>query len=326
MPLSHLEEVASKGREKLYEVRERRVHPGRDDKVLVAWNGLMLRAFAEAAAILERDDYRTIAIRNAEFIMSKLVQDGDRGSGTGGQSGEPTLTPETELRLYRTYKDGRAHIEAFAEDYAFYADGLLSLYEATFEPTWAARARSLITTLLNHFWDARNGGFFSTGDFHEDLVSRPKELYDNAIPSANSVAAEALIRLYLLTAEPDYERRALDTMRPLLDALGRAPTAFGRMLCALDFYLGSPAEVALIGDMRLEDMLDMLRAVWRPYVPNKVVAAAPPGDTEAARVVPLLAERTQVDNRATAYVCRNYICQAPTTNPSEVERLLARQT
>jgi uncharacterized protein YyaL (SSP411 family) len=180
-----------------------------------------------------------------------------------------------------------------------------------------------MTTLVGHFWDARDSGFFSTGDFHEDLVARPKELYDNAVPSANSVAAEALLRLYLLTAEPDYEHFALETMRPLLDALRQAPTAFGRMLCALDFYLGSPAEVALIGDMRLEDMREMLRVVWEPYVPNKVVAAAPPGDEAAARVVPLLADRPQREGRATAYVCRNYICQAPTTDPSEVGRLLA---
>lgn len=310
IPLERLEEIAASGREKLYKARSERVWPGRDEKVLVGWNGLMLRAFAEAASVLDRDDYRQTAIRNAEFILSTLVQN-------------DVEVPEGEIRLYRTYKDGKAHIDAFAEDYAFYGDGLISLYEATFEPRWIEKARGLISTLIGHFWD-EEGGFFSTADYHETLVARPKEVYDNAIPSPGSVATEALLRLYLLTTEPDYERYALGTLQPMLDVLGKAPTAFGRMLSALDFYLSSPSEVALIGQIQAGDMQQMLRAVWRPYVPNKVVAAAPPGD-DAARTVPLLADRPQVDNCATAYVCRNYVCDAPSTDPDEVERMLSRR-
>ncbi len=284
--------------------------PGRDEKVLVGWNGLMLRAFAEAASVLEREDYRRTAIRNAEFILSTLVQKEE--------------VPEGELRLFRTYKDGKAHIDAFAEDYAFYAAGLISLYEATFEPRWIETARALMDTLLAHFSE-QNGGFFTTADFHESLVARPKELYDNAIPSANSVGAEALLRLYLFTTEPEYEQRAFQTMQPLMDVMGKGPTAFGQMLCALDLYLGPSAEVAIVGELRAGDMMEMLRAVWQPYVPNKVVAAAEADDEEAARIVPLLADRPQVDGKATAYVCRNYICEAPTTDPVEVARLLANK-
>jgi uncharacterized protein YyaL (SSP411 family) len=289
---------------KLYEAREGRIHPGRDEKVLVAWNGLAVRALAEAASILERDDYRQAALRNAGFIAERMIRMDDGG-----------------LRLWRTYKDGKAHIEAFAEDYAAYANGLISLYETTFEPKWIEMARGMVTTLTEHFWDDA-GGFFSTADYHEELVTRPKELYDNAVPSGNSEAAEALLRLYLLTAESDFEKYAVETMRPLLDVLGRAPSAFGRMLSALDFYLSSPAEVALIGKLNDDDMSAMLRAVWQPYAPNKVVAASEPGDNEAARVVPLLADRPQVKRSATAYVCRNYICEAPTTDPAHVTRLL----
>ncbi len=304
MDVDKLQELVARSRENLYRLREERVHPGRDEKILVGWNGLMLRAFAEAASILDRDDYRRTAIHNADFIFSTLAQ---KGAGT-----------EDEIRLFRTYKDGKAHIEAFAEDYAFYANGLISLYEATFEPHRIQQARALIMTLMRHFWDAEGGGFFSTADFHESLVTRPKEWYDNAIPSANSEAAEALLRLFLLVTEPDYEQYAVDTIRPLLDKLGKAPTAFGRMLCALDFYLSSPAEIALIGDMQGGDMQEMLRAVWQPYAPNKVVAASYHDDTSAAFMIPLLANRPQVDNKATAYICRNYICEAPTTNPAEV--------
>jgi uncharacterized protein YyaL (SSP411 family) len=137
------------------------------------------------------------------------------------------------------------------------------------------------------------------------------------------VAAEALLRLYLLTTEPDYEKAAVATIGPLLDAMGKAPAAFGKMLCALDLYLSSPAEVALVGDFRSGEMLEMLRAVWRPYVPNKVVAARQPQDEAAARIVPLLADRPPVDGHVTAYICRNYICEAPTTDPQEVQRMLA---
>ena len=302
-----LEEIARRGRAKLYEERSKRIWPGRDEKILVGWNGLMLRAFAEAASVLDRDDYRETARRNAQFILSTLVQPGQQS--------------ESEIRLFRTYKDGKAHIEAFAEDYAFYADGLISLYEATFDSQWLVSARSLMTTLLEHFWDEK-GGFFSTADFHESLVARPKDLYDNAIPSANSVAAEALLRLYLLTGEADYEKYALEAMRPLLDVMGKAPSAFGRLLCALDFYLGAPSEVALVGELQSQGMKDMLGAVWGVYVPNKVVAAREPGDEEAARLVPLLADRPQVGDTATAYICRNYVCEAPVTEPAEVERFL----
>jgi uncharacterized protein YyaL (SSP411 family) len=311
VPEERINEIASEGRRKLYEARSKRVWPGRDEKVLVGWNGLMLRAFAEAASVFDREDYRRTAMRNAEFVLSTLVQ----------KEG----VPEGEVRLFRTYKDGKAHIDAFAEDYAFYAAGLLSLYEATFEPRWIETARALMDTLLAHFSDP-NGGFFTTADFHESLVARPKELYDNAIPSANSVGAEALLRLYLFTTEPEYEQRALQTMQPLMDVLGQGPTAFGQMLCALDLYLGPSAEVAIIGEMRAGDMMEMLRAVWNPYVPNKVVAAAEAEDEEAARIVPLLADRPQVDGKATAYVCRNYICEAPTTEPLEVARLLTNRT
>ncbi len=308
VPEEHIEKIASEGRRKLYEARSKRVWPGRDEKVLVGWNGLMLRAFAEAASVLNRDDYRRIAIRNAEFVLSKLIQrDG---------------VPEGETRLFRTYKDGKAHIDAFAEDYAFFASGLLALYEATFDPLWVETAHSLMDTLVSHFWDP-NGGFFTTSDFHESLVARPKELYDNAIPSANSVAAETLLRLYLLTTDPDYEQRAVATMRFLMDVLGKAPAAFGQMLCSLDLYLGPSLEVALVGQLQAGDMMEMLQAVWQPYRPNKVVAAALADDEESARIIPLLAGRPQMDGRATAYVCRNYICEAPTTDPDVMGKLLA---
>jgi uncharacterized protein YyaL (SSP411 family) len=305
LPESKIRRIVQEGKRKLLAAREKRTHPGRDEKVVVAWNGLALRAFAEAASILHREDYRQVALNNAEFVTTKLLAQAEDGA-----------------RLMRTYKDGKAHIDAFAEDYASYANGLISLYETTFDPKWITAGKSLVETLLDHFWD-ESGGFFSTADFHEALVARPKEYYDNATPSGNSEAAEALLRLYLLTAEPDYESYAIGTIQPLLEALAKAPTAFGRMLSALDMYLSSPVEVALLGDLDSPEMAAMLEVVWKKYIPNKVIAASKSGDEEAAKVVPLLEGRKAIKGQVTAYVCRNYICETPATDPATVERQMA---
>jgi uncharacterized protein YyaL (SSP411 family) len=211
-------------------------------------------------------------------------------------------SPEGEDRWYRTYKDGRAHIDAFAEDYAAYANALISLYEATFDPAWLIIARKMVDTLVAHFWDDTAGGFFSTADYHEALVTRPKDFYDNATPSANSEAAEALLRLYLLTARSEYEHYALKVFQPFLPALGSAPTAFGRLLSAVDFYLSGPAEVALVGELDSAGMRAMERAVWQAYAPNKVVAGHAPGDLAPVAEIPLLEDRPMVRDQATAYV------------------------
>ena len=294
------------GKAKLYAARAERVHPGTDDKVIMAWNGLTTRAFAEAASILGSDKYRQIATANAQLVTTKMQ----------------ALTAGGEQKWFRTYKDGRAHIDAFAEDYAAYANALISVYEATFDVAWLRVARTMVDILVEHFWDDRGGGFFSTSDYHETLVSRPKDFYDNAVPSANSEAAEALLRLYLLTANSEYETLALRIFQPFLPALGSAPTSFGRLLSAVDFYLGGPAEVALIGPLESPAMQDLIRATWRPYAPNKVVAGHQPGDSDSIANIPLLENRPMLHGSPTAYVCRNYICEVPTSDPSEVVRLL----
>ncbi|MEP6775538.1 MAG: thioredoxin domain-containing protein [Chloroflexota bacterium] len=298
--------VVRDGKEKLYAARAQRVHPGTDDKLIMSWNGLMTRAFAEAACILDSAKYLQIAVANAQLVTSKMQ----------------TTSPEGEHRWFRTYKDARAHIDAFAEDYAAYANALISVYEATFDPEWLRIARSMIDTLISHFWDDKDGGVFSTSDYHETLVSRPKDFYDNAVPSANSEAAEALLRLYLLTANSEYETFALRIFQPFLPALGAAPTSFGRLLSAIDFYLSGPAEVALIGPFESDAMQELVRATWRPYAPNKVVAGNEPKDNDGTLDIPLLENRPMLHGKAAAYVCRNYICEAPTSDPREVVRLL----
>jgi uncharacterized protein YyaL (SSP411 family) len=300
--VERLQEALGRGRRQLFEARERRVKPDRDEKVLTAWNGLMLASFAEAAAILERDDYKDIAERNARFVLENLRRDG---------------------LLLRTYKDGQSKLNGYLEDYAFFIDGLVMLYQATGQLNWLVEVRSLTDKMLEEFWDTEDGGFFYTGKSHEELIVRSKDFLDNATPSGNSVAAEALLHLASLTANEDYARKAVTIFRLLRDPLKRYPSAFGRLLGALDFYLSTPKEIAIIDAGEPQETKALLHEVWSRYLPNKVVAQAGTGDTGAVEIVPLLLNRPAVDGRATAYVCEHYTCQQPTVSATELARQLS---
>ena len=296
-----LQEALQRGREALFRLREKRVHPGRDEKILTAWNGMMLRSFAEAARHLERADYLQIAARNADFLLANLVRDG---------------------RLLRTYKDGRARLNGYLEDYAMLADGLLALYEADFQARWFAEARRLTDEAIALFADQQQGGFFDTGSDHEALISRPKEIMDNATPAGNSVAVDVLLRLAAFTGEDAYRERADEYLRSLADIIAQHPQAFGHLLGALDFSLSPVKEIAIIGDPAQPDTQSLLRVVNGRYLPNDVLACAPVGDQNAGQVVPLLADRPAKDGKATAYVCRHFACLAPVTTPAGLEQLL----
>ncbi|HZG63033.1 MAG TPA: thioredoxin domain-containing protein [Rubrobacteraceae bacterium] len=286
-------------RPKLYAKREERVRPGRDEKVLAAWNGLMLRAFALAARVTGREDYRRIAVENASFLLEKLVVD---------------------RRLRRSYKDGRARFNGYLEDYACVADGLVELYEATFETRWLREAASLADAVLELFWEEEEGVFYDTAADHEKLVTRPRDVYDSAAPSGNSVAVDVLLRLSVLLDREDYRSRAETVLNGLSGAMSRVPGGFGRLLSALDFYLASPYEVAVIlpaGTPGADNAL--LRAVYSHYLPNKVVVGRVEDDEEAGRLIPLLADRPTRGGEPTAYVCVNHACQYPTTGPEELK-------
>jgi uncharacterized protein YyaL (SSP411 family) len=290
-------QIVERCRPKLREARERRVWPGRDDKVLASWNGLMLRAFAEAAPALGREDYLAAALRNAEFVLGNLRRDG---------------------RMLRTYKDGQAKLDGYLEDYAFYTDGLVSLYEATHDTRWLMEARSLAETILSEFWDPELPGFYDTGAHHEELFNRPRSLYDNAIPAGSSVACEVLLRLGALLAEPRYDEVAGKALGSMAAVMAEHPSAFGRLLCAADMYVGTPLEIAIVGDPEAPATRALLSEVYGRYLPNRVLAAAGPDDAEAAKRIPLLAERPQVDGQPTAYVCRNYVCERPVTTVEDM--------
>ncbi|MCI0490757.1 MAG: thioredoxin domain-containing protein [Blastocatellia bacterium] len=293
--LDELERMIAAGKKKLFYEREGRVRPGRDEKILAAWNGLMLTSLSEAARILGRDDYREVAARNGDFILQNLTEDG---------------------RLLRTYKDGRAKLNAYLEDYAFIVEGMLALYEANFELKYFDEARQLADRMIEQFWDEDDGGFFFTSADHEELIARTKDYFDNAIPSGNSVAALSLLKLGLLTGEPRYGRHALAILRTMHRSMSRHPSAFGYLLCALDFYLSEPKEIAIIGPTDSHEVRSFIEEIYSRYLPNKVLASGV--DAPSAAAIKLLADRPAMEGKPTVYVCRNYTCLAPATSREEL--------
>jgi uncharacterized protein YyaL (SSP411 family) len=291
-----LQAVLNNGRQNLFALREQRIKPGRDEKVLTAWNGLMLTSFAEASAILERSDYRKVAEANARFLLSRLKKDG---------------------LLLRTYKDGEAKLNAYLEDYACLIDGLVSLYEASGDLTWIESAVALADTMIEQFWDDSEGGFFFTGKSHEELIVRSKEFLDNATPSGNSIATQSLLRLSLLTANDDYRRRATAVLRLMAGQIRRYPSAFGFALCAVDFYLDTPLEVVIVGSPNAQ-LDELLRTVWRTYVPNRVIATCHRDYDRAVSQVPLFIGRDTLAAEPTAFVCRASTCQLPVSNSDDL--------
>ena len=298
--------VLARGRAQLFTARQHRIAPSLDDKILTAWNGLMLTAFSDAARILGRDDYRQVAVTAAEFLLSRLR---DPVSG----------------RLLRTYKDGRAKLNAYLEDYALLAEGLLALYQATFDLHWLQEAQALADFMLDNFWDADQGAFFSTSHDHQTPITRPKEVVDNAMPSANAGAAAVLLHLARLLGNETYERHAVAVLQLLQHSMEQAPGAFNRLLSVLDSHLAPPREIAIIGAASAPDTQALLTEVWRTYLPNTLVAVAPADDRAARAWIPMLAGRDQVGGQATAYVCENYACQLPVNTASALRQQLTRQ-
>jgi uncharacterized protein YyaL (SSP411 family) len=279
-------------KKRLYDARAERVWPGMDDKRLTAWNALAIAALADAGASLDRPDYVDAAVACAEFIWESLRDD--------------------DGHLLRTWKDGQGKLNGYLQDHSFLLEALLLLYEATFDPRWFTRAREVADAMIARFADDERGGFFETSSDHEQLVARRKDLEDNPIPSGNSAAAYGLLRLAALTGEHDYERRAVGILELLEQFATTHPQAFAHLLQALDFHLADVKEIALAGD-DVEPLAEVVRATFRPHV---VVAGG------AADGVPLMEGRVPVDGKAAAYVCENFACQRPVTEPSELEQLL----
>jgi uncharacterized protein len=286
--------VSPEVRARLLEVRSRRVRPGTDDKRLTSWNALMIAALADAGAVLQRDDYLDAARAAADFLLSTM-RDADGG-------------------LLRTSSGGPAKLPGLLSDHAFLLEALLTLYEATFEERWFVAARELAGSLIDRFADRDNGGFWSTPPDH-GLLARRKDLEDTPIPAGGSSAAFGLLRLAALTGDNDLAEPALGMLALLTDAAPRFPTAFGHLLQAFDFHLAPTLEVALVGD----DLEPLERAVRSRLRPHLVLAGGPDGSETA---VPLLVGRTPVGGSPAAYVCENFSCRMPVTDPDELEPLL----
>jgi uncharacterized protein YyaL (SSP411 family) len=296
-----LRAVVDRGRQVLYDARAKRVWPGLDDKVLTSWNAMMLHAFAEAARVLERDDWRDAAVRNADLLLGGLRPDG---------------------RLMRTYKEGRAKIPAFLEDHALLVDALLAVYEATWDARWVREARSLADEMLERFWDEGDGVCYDTASDAEELVVRPRDVFDNATPSGGSAAVMALLRLGELAGESRYRTVAERALAGSMELMARIPAGFGHLLSALDFALATPTEVAFVGDPAAEDTRALLRTVSRAYLPNAVIAFRAPDADDVATLIPLLEGRTAQGGRATAYVCERLACKQPVSDPAALAEQL----
>ena len=294
-------ELLNRAKSRLRSVREQRIKPGLDDKVLTSWNALMMGAFAEAGRVLDRPDYIEAATNCGDLLLGKLRTD--------------------DGRLLRTYKNGESKLKAYLEDYASLVSALLLLHEATFESRWLCKAIELGNDLVDLFWDDNDGQFYDTGTDHEELVLRPRDIQDNAIPSGNSMATEALLKLAIVTGDAELERRSITAIRSTIPMMSQFPISFGHWLCALDFYLASVKEIALIGDACSIDTKTLAAEVFRNYLPNKVLVSRH-FDDEAISGLPLLSGKVQIGNRPTAYVCHNYACEIPVNQPDELARQL----
>ena len=290
------EELVERGRSALLRARSGRVRPARDDKQLAAWNGLALRALGHAALVLKDPRYAEGCRTLMAFVEAQLVRDGDR--------------------LWRTARGGRAHTPAFCEDYLALADGLLSVHAALGEAAPLMLARRLVETAMLDFWDADAGTFVDTSAEHDRTVAQPRGLVDNATPSANSIGADVLQRLALLTGDETMARGAQSILRAVAPALERQPSAFGRMLCAADRSLGEQIDVVVADEPGSDDARALREAAAAPFVPDLVLAGVAEGDPHAAW--PLFVGKVAAGRRPTAYACRGYACDQPTVDPARL--------
>jgi uncharacterized protein YyaL (SSP411 family) len=293
IPQAELRRVLEQCRTKLFEVRSCRVRPGRDEKVLTSWNGLMISAFAQAAQVLDDVGYATAAAKAADFVLETLRAPNGR--------------------LLRTWCAGaKPKLNAYLEDYAFVLDALVSLYEATFDPRWIDAALDVAGVMIEEFWDDTERGFYYTGRSHEELIARTKDPHDSSVPSGNSMAVTALLRLAKLTGKAEFFDKAETTLRLFSSLMASSPMAAGQMLVALDYYLGPVKEFAVVGELSQPETHRVLQAIRGPFRPNKVVAFRSTADAgkDANGPLELLTGRT-AKGKVTTYICQNLACQEP---------------
>ena len=295
LPVADLLTRVQRITDQLYRARGERPAPGRDDKVITAWNALAIDAFAQAGAALQRDDYLAVARHAADFVLDALVPDGV---------------------VLRSWRDGEARVTGFLEDTALLASALLTLFEATGESRYYVSARALCEQAVTRFRDG-DGGYFDTPADGPSLIIRPRTVDDNPVTAGQSAAAGAFLRLHALTGEQRWHDHATEIIAPLADAVARAPLALSSLAAAMEMAIGPVREVAVAGDPATTATRELVNAVWRRYDPLRALAWGPPGD------VPLLDDRPMRDGRPTAYVCEHFVCKEPVTAVAELEAQLA---
>lgn len=304
IPLDEIHERLDNIRQKLFAVRGRRVHPDKDDKILTDWNGLMIAALARAVQVFNEETYVNAAKKATDFIIENMLS--------------------SKGRLYHRYRDGEAAIPGFLDDYAFFVWGLIELYETTFEVKYLQLAILLTEDMIERFWDKEHGGFYFTASDVEEVLVRNKKIYDGAYPSGNSIAMLNLLRLARMTAKTEFENKAVQIPLSFSKMVSDSPSAYTQLLIALDFALGPSYEIVVVGKPHTQDTKNMLRALRKKFIPNKVVLFRPaeieqPEITHFAEFTRDLSSR---EGRATAYVCRNYACNLPTTRIEKMLELL----
>ena len=297
---SQLEKLLGEGRKALLAEREKRIKPGRDEKILVSWNGLMISSFVDGFRVTGNEEYLKGAKEAARFILEKMRKDGS---------------------LMRVFKDGRCHIKGYSEDYAFFIRALLDLYEGTFEMDWLKEAEDLNDRMIRQFWDEKNGGFFFAGKENESLVAQSKSPYDNVIPSSNSVAVFNLLKLGYLTGQESSKKKAEQILHLFYSFLSEHPAGFSHMLSGLSFFL-SPEEIGVIGSKSDSRTKSMLKEISLAYLPNKILSLRDPKEKIKGNWLPFLMEKGTVEV-PTAFVCKGFTCLPPAKDETELKKILS---
>ena len=298
MPVAELEKVLIEGRQKLYAERERRARPGRDEKILTSWNGLIISSFVDGFRVTGNEKYLKGAVEAARFIW-EMRKDG---------------------HVVRVFSRGKSQVKGYSEDYAFFTQALIDLYEATFETEWLKEAEDLNRRMIDQFWDEKNGGFFFTGKENESLIARSKNPYDNAIPSANSVAVFNLIKLGHLTGEESLKQKAEQILHLFYNFLDQHPSGFAQMLSGLCFFL-NPEEIGIIGSKSDLKTQSMLKEIYLAYLPNKILNLRDPQEPIKEKWFPFLTEKG-IPEVPTTFVCKGFTCLPPVRNEEELKKIL----
>jgi uncharacterized protein YyaL (SSP411 family) len=298
--VSELQKLLEEGRRELFAEREKRIKPGRDEKILVSWNGLMISSFVDGFKVTGNEEYLKGAKGAARFILQKMRKEG---------------------HLMRVYKEGQCHTKGYSEDFAFFIQGLIDLYEATFEMDWLKEAEDLNGRMIRQFWDEKKGGLFFAGKENESLIAQSKSPYDNAIPSSNAVAVFNLLKLGYLTGQESLKKKAEEILHLFYSFLSQHPAGFSHMLSGLSFFL-NPEEIGVIGSKDDSRTKSMLKEIFLAYLPNKILSLRDPQEKIKEHWLPFLMEKGAVEV-PTAFVCKEFTCLPPARDQKELKKILS---